>query len=95
MPLVVLLGKGKSEKLYFFFPNLSGCQQIRDLGLDLLTGKHQTKKTVVRLHFINGLQLEFFFSFVPADLTESYKNIQRCLPNRFLGGKQESVNNGF
>ena len=75
MPLVVSLGKGKSEKPFFFFYSLLGYQHSRDLGLDLLSGKHQTKKTVVYLRFINGLQLEFFFSFVPADLTESYKNI--------------------
>lgn len=59
----------------FFLFNLSGYHHSRDVGLDLPTGKHQTKKTVVRLHVINGLQLKFFFSFVPADLTESYKNI--------------------
>lgn len=47
---------------------------IAEICLHLLISKHQTKTTGVCLLFINSLQLEFFFSFVLADLTKNYKN---------------------
>lgn len=90
-----LFSWAKASLQNFFFFSDSRYRHSRNLCLNLLTSKHQTKTTVVCLHFINSLQLEFVFSSVPADLTENYKNIYRCLPNRFLGGKQKSVNNGF